>query len=79
MGKEARHRLGCLVKTHRKAKGLKQAELAEAVGVSPEHISHIECGTSSASLNCSFEFRRHLALAYILSLSMTHLTVSMKI
>lgn len=49
MDKEARRRLGCLVKTHRKAKKLRQVDLAEAVGVSPEHISHIECGTSSVS------------------------------
>ena len=48
MDKEARRRLGCLVKTHRKAKRLRQVDLAEAVGVSPEHISHIECGSSSA-------------------------------
>ena len=43
MDKEARRRLGCLVKTHRKAKKLRQVDLAEAVGVSPE------CGTSSVS------------------------------
>ena len=49
MDKEARRRLGSLVKTHRKAKQLRQVDLAEAVGVSPEHISHIECGTSSVS------------------------------
>ena len=49
MDKEARRRLGSLVKTHRKAKQLRQVDLAEAVGVSPEHISHIERGTSSVS------------------------------
>ena len=49
MDDKAKRRLGCLVKTHRKAKQLRQVDLAEAVGVSPEHISHIECGTSSAS------------------------------
>ena len=33
-----------------------QENLAEKLGVSPKHISHIECGTSSLSLKSLIEF-----------------------
>lgn len=49
MDKNAKRKLGSLVRKHRKAKKMTQAELAEETGVSAEHISHIECGKSSAS------------------------------
>lgn len=41
--------LGRQIKHYRKARKMTQAALAELVGVSSEHISHIECGTSSTS------------------------------
>lgn len=42
--------IGQNVKLHRTRKRLKQAELAELVGVSTQHISHIECGRTKLSL-----------------------------
>lgn len=42
--------IGENIKLHRKQQGLKQQELAELVGVSEQHISHIECARTQASL-----------------------------
>lgn len=51
MDDEAKRRLGALVREHRKAKKMTQADLAEELGISAEHISHIECGKNGASSN----------------------------
>ncbi|MDO4274952.1 MAG: helix-turn-helix transcriptional regulator [Eubacteriales bacterium] len=40
------------VKKYRKAKGFTQAQLAEIVDISTIHMSHIETGTVSMSLEC---------------------------
>lgn len=42
--------LGKQVKRFRKAKGMKQEDLAAAVGISPQHLSNIENGKGNASL-----------------------------
>lgn len=43
--------LGRNIKYYRNKKRMKQAELAELVDVSPEHISHIECCYTKPSLS----------------------------
>jgi transcriptional regulator with XRE-family HTH domain len=40
----------------RRAHNVTQEALADRLGVSPKHISHIECGTSSLSLKNLIEF-----------------------
>lgn len=42
--------IGSNIKVCRIRKNLKQAQLAEIVGVSSQHISHIECGRTTVSL-----------------------------
>lgn len=42
----------------RRANGLSQESLADRLGVSPKHVSHTECGTSSLSLKNLIEFCR---------------------
>lgn len=42
--------LGKQVKRFRKAKGMKQEDLADAVGISSQHLSNIENGKGNASL-----------------------------
>lgn len=42
--------IGQNVRRYRRMKGLTQAQLAEMIGVSDQHISHIECGRTSLSL-----------------------------
>jgi len=42
--------IGRNIKLHRKRKGLKQQELAEIIGVTEQHISHIECARTQVSL-----------------------------
>lgn len=42
--------LGKQVKRFRKARGMKQEDLADAVGISPQHLSNIENGKGKASL-----------------------------
>ena len=48
--------IGKRISLTRRAKGMTQETLAEKLGVSPKHISHIECGTSSLSLKSLIEF-----------------------
>ena len=40
----------------RRSHGVTQESLADQLGVSPKHISHTECGTSSLSLKNLMEF-----------------------
>lgn len=42
--------LGTNIKIERTRKGLRQYELADRVNVSSQHMSHIECGITQASL-----------------------------
>lgn len=42
--------IGCNIKAYRCRRGMKQAQLAEMVSVSEQHISHIECGSTKLSL-----------------------------
>ncbi len=42
-------RLGRLIKAHRVLEGLRQEELALRVGVSPDHLSHVERGARRPS------------------------------
>lgn len=42
--------LGTNIKIERMRKGLRQYELADHVNVSSQHMSHIECGITQASL-----------------------------
>lgn len=48
--------IGKRISLTRHANGMTQEALAEKLGVSPKHISHIECGTSSLSLKSLIEF-----------------------
>ena len=48
--------IGKRISLTRRAKSMTQETLAERLGVSPKHISHIECGTSSLSLKNLVEF-----------------------
>ena len=43
--------IGSNIKVCRIRKNLKQAQLAEIVGVSSQHISHIECGKMQRQIN----------------------------
>jgi len=40
----------------RHARNMTQETLADRLGVTPKHISHVECGTSSLSLKYLMEF-----------------------
>ena len=44
------YKIGQRIRHFRKAKGLSQEQLAEAVGVSVTHMSHIETGNTKLSL-----------------------------
>lgn len=44
------YQIGQRIRHFRKAQGLSQAELAEAVGISITHMSHIETGNTKLSL-----------------------------
>lgn len=52
----------------RRSNHITQEKLAEMLGVSPKHISHIECGTSSLSLKNLMQFCQifHCSLDYIM-------------
>ena len=43
-------KIGQKIRKYRKAKGMSQEELAEAVGISVTHMSHIETGNTKLSL-----------------------------
>lgn len=44
------YKIGQKVRRYRKAKGLSQEELAERIGISVTHMSHIETGNTKLSL-----------------------------
>lgn len=44
--------IGMNIKKHRKSKGLTQAQLAEKIDISTIHMSHMETGSVSMSLEC---------------------------
>lgn len=50
---------------------LKQAELAEMVGVTSQHISHVERCQTKPSLTLLVIYRQHCALIFILCLEAT--------
>ena len=43
--------IGANIKIERVKKGMKQYELAELVHISPQHMSHIECGSAKMGLS----------------------------
>ena len=49
--KTTKELLGARIKELRKAKGLSQEELAEKIGVEPQHMSRLEIGKSYPSLD----------------------------
>ena len=44
--------IGSNIKKHRKSKGFTQAQLAEMIDISTIHMSHMETGSVSMSLEC---------------------------
>ena len=48
--------IGHRISEIRRSHGITQEMLAEKLGVTPKHISHTECGTSSFSLSNLIEF-----------------------
>ena len=48
--------IGSNIKVCRIRKNLRQAQLAEMVGVSSQHISHIECGRTTVATAANFDF-----------------------
>lgn len=48
--------IGKRISEVRRSHGMTQETLAEKLGVSPKHISHTECGTSTLSLKNLVEF-----------------------
>lgn len=48
--------IGKRISQIRRSHGLSQEALAEKLGISPKHVSHTECGTSSLSLKNLIEF-----------------------
>lgn len=59
--------IGKNVRRYRRMKGLKQAQLAELISVTEQHISHIECGRTSLSLPV------FVSLAVVLSVNLNDL------
>lgn len=53
--------IGKNIRTSRIRKNLKQAQLAELVHVSTQHISHVECGLAKLSLPLLIEIAAILA------------------
>lgn len=54
------YNIGQRVRKYRKAYGLSQERLAEKVGISPTHMSHIETGSTKLSLPVLFSLSRAL-------------------
>ena len=52
--------IGKNVKRYRLKRGMKQAQLAQKVGVSAQHISHVECGYTKLSLPLLLELAEAL-------------------
>lgn len=52
--------LGSALWRARKARGLTQEQLAEAMGVSPAHIQHIESGNRKPSIPLLFQIAKRL-------------------
>lgn len=48
--KTAKHLLGARIKELRRARGLSQEELAEQIGIEPQHMSRIETGGSAPTV-----------------------------
>lgn len=57
------YKIGQKIRKYRKNCGLSQEELAEKVGISTTHLSHIETGNTKLSLSVFVE------IAYVLSVS----------
>lgn len=57
--------IGSNIKVCRIRKNLKQAQLAEIVGVSSQHISHIECGRTTVSLPLLISIAQGYLLTYM--------------
>ena len=55
--------LGTRLKTERKKKNITQEKLAELVGCSSAHISHIETGNTIPSLNTIISIINHLHIS----------------
>jgi len=53
-------KIGEKIRKYRKAKGLSQESLAEKVGISVTHMSHIETGNTKLSLSVCVELSRAL-------------------
>ncbi len=53
-------KIGQLIRKFRKAQGLSQEELAERVGISTTHMSHIETGNTKLSLSVLVEIAKTL-------------------
>ena len=50
--------IGRRISEIRRSNGMTQEALSEKLGVTPKHISHTECGTSSFSLANLIEFSK---------------------
>ena len=53
-------KIGEKIRKYRKAKGFSQENLAELVGISVTHMSHIETGNTKLSLPVLVELAKHL-------------------
>lgn len=54
------YKIGQKIRKYRKARGLSQEELAERVGISVTHMSHIETGNTKLSLQVLVDIARSL-------------------
>ena len=54
------YKIGEKIRKYRKAKGLSQEQLAEMVGISVTHMSHIETGNTKLSLPVLVDLARSL-------------------
>lgn len=60
-------KIGSLIQEKRKKQGIKQAELAEKVGISRTYLSDIECNRYSPSLKLLSEINKELKLFILLT------------
>jgi len=65
--------LGARIKEVRKKSAMKQAELAEIIGVEPNHLSKIECGTAYPSFDLLDKISQALNVDLTQLLSQDHL------
>lgn len=54
--------IGENIKTYRVRRKLKQLQLAELVGVTDQHISHVECGRTKVSLSTLLKISQALSV-----------------